>query len=362
MTMPTAPPAPHDRAAANREKRAVALSSLLAAVALTAMKLGVGLWTNSLGVLSEAAHSGLDLLAAGVTLWAVRVSGRPADEDHTYGHGKVENLSALVETILLLVTCVWIVFEASRRLFFAAEIHVDANLWAFGVVLASIVIDFSRSRALSRVARKYQSQALEADALHFATDIWSSAVVLVGLIGVRVAEALHWQWLEAADAVAALGVAVIVVRVGLALGKKSVDDLLDRVPANLQEEVASAAAQVPGVRQIKQVRVRRSGPEVFTDVTLTVDQTAPFEGAHDIADQTESAVRAVLPAADVMVHVEPATDEKPDATTTVRLLAARHGLGVHGIRLYEENSERSLELHLEVDASLRLEEAHHLAS
>jgi cation diffusion facilitator family transporter len=347
---------------ADREKRGVALSSLMAAVALTLMKLGVGLWTNSLGILSEAAHSGLDLLAAGVTLWAVRISARPADTDHTYGHGKFENLSALTETVLLLVTCAWIVYEAVHRLFFAYGTEVDANAWAFLVIAVSIVIDFSRSRALSRIAKKYGSQALEADALHFSTDIWSSAVVLVGLAVVRVAEHFQQPWLVNADAVAALGVALIVVRVSFQLGKKSVDDLLDRIPQDLREEVASAAAHVPGVKEVKQVRVRRSGPEVFTDVTLTVDQAAPFEGAHDIADQTESAVRAVLPAANVMVHVEPAADGKQDTPTKIRLLAARHGLGAHGIRIYEEDGQRSAELHLEVDASLRLEDAHRQAT
>ena len=173
---------------ADRDKRWVALSSLLAAILLTGTKLGIGWWTNSLGILSEAAHSALDLVAAAVTLWAVRAASRPADREHPYGHGKIENLSALLETFLLLVTCLWIVGEAAHRLFFAANVHVDPNLWAFLVVLLSVIVDYSRSRALKRAADKYDSPALEADALHFSTDIWSSAVVLLGLCGVLASE------------------------------------------------------------------------------------------------------------------------------------------------------------------------------
>jgi len=175
---------------ADREKRRVAFVSVLAAVLLTSLKIVVGLSTGSLGILSEAAHSGLDLVAAAITLWAVRVSGQPADREHTYGHGKFENLSALAETALLLVTCVWIFYEVAQRLFFS-EVHVEPSAWAFAIMAISIAVDFGRSRALARVARKYESRALEADALHFSTDIWSSLVVMVGLGAVLVSERLH---------------------------------------------------------------------------------------------------------------------------------------------------------------------------
>jgi len=353
---------------ADQEKRWVAMSSLAAAFLLTGTKLGIGLWTNSLGILSEALHSGLDLLAAAVTLWAVRVSSRPADREHTYGHGKIENLSALFETLLLLVTCVWIVYEAAERLFFraagAAGIDLNANVrvWALLVVIMSIVVDYSRSRALKRAADKYLSQALEADALHFSTDIWSSLVVLFGLCGVLMGDAMGIAWLKKADAVAALGVAVIVVWVSMKLGKKSVDDLLDSVPAKLQEQVFAAARQVAGVEDVTRLRLRRSGPEMFADVTLTVGRGAAFERAHDIAHEVEAAVAVVLTNADVVVHVEPVAPGEEDVTTVVRLLAARHGLGAHGIRIYEENRQRWLELHLEVNESLLLDEAHRQAT
>ncbi|MEN6407828.1 MAG: cation diffusion facilitator family transporter [Thermoguttaceae bacterium] len=347
---------------ADHEKSNVALASLLAAVLLTSTKLGIGWWTNSLGILSEAAHSGLDLVAAAVTLWAVRVSSRPADREHSYGHGKVENLSALFETVLLLVTCFWIILEAVDRLFRAESIQVNPNIWAFLVVILSIVVDFSRSRALQRAANKYASQALEADALHFSTDIWSSAVVLFGLGAVWIGERFAMPWLAHADALAALGVAAIVVSVSLRLGKKSVDDLLDSVPGTLRDQVTAAAQRVPGVENVTRLRLRRSGPEMFADITLAVGRAAAFERAHDIAHQVEDAVHEFLPNADVVVHVEPITPGEEDVTTVVRLLAARHGLGAHGIRIYEENRQRWLELHLEVSDSLLLDEAHRQAT
>jgi cation diffusion facilitator family transporter len=347
---------------ADREKRWVASSSLAAAVLLTSTKLGIGLWTNSLGILSEAAHSGLDLVAAAVTLWAVRVSGRPADSEHPYGHGKIENLSALFETLLLLVTCIWIIHEATSRLFLDAEFDLRVNTWAFLVVVLSMVVDYSRSRALKKAADKYSSQALEADALHFSTDIWSSAVVFLGLCGVLIGEGLEVAWLKQADAVAALGVAMIVIWVSLKLGKKSVDDLLDSVPKGLHDQVFDAARQVSGVEDVTRLRLRRSGPEIFADVTLAVGRGAAFERAHDIAHDVEAAVAAVLPNSDVVVHVEPVAPGEEDITTIVRLLAARHGLGAHGVRIYEENRQRWLELHLEVSESLLLDEAHRQAT
>jgi len=351
----------HRNATALREKRFVAMTSVLAAVFLTGIKLGVGLWTNSLGVLSEAAHSGLDLVAAAVTLWAVRVSGHPADRDHTYGHGKVENLSALFQTLLLLLTCVWIIYEAFRRLLSPEPAVVDASVWAFLVILVSIVVDVSRSRALRRVAEKYGSQALEADALHFSTDIYSSLVVLVGLAGVRAAAALDLPLLEKTDALAALGVAVIVVWVSIQLGMRSVRDLLDAVPRDLPERMAGLIRNVPGVARVAQLRVRRSGPELFADVTVAAAPGLPLERVHAIADAVEAAIRAEHPKADLVVHVEPDPESDEGLVAAVRLHAARQGLAAHAVRFYECESRRTVELHLEVDEGLSLEAAHRQA-
>jgi cation diffusion facilitator family transporter len=342
---------------ADREKFRAALSSVVAAIFLTLFKLVVGVMTGSLGILAEVAHSGLDLVAAVVTLFAVRLSGRPADREHTYGHGKIENLSALFETVLLLVTCAWIIYEAIKRLFFK-DVQVEANIWAFIVMIVAIVVDFSRSRVLKHAADKYNSQALEADALHFSTDIWSSAVVIVGLFLVRVSDWLGIPWLMKADAVAAMVVAGIVIFVSLQLGKRTVLALLDGVPASLRDEVEHAV-RVPGVMDVTQARVRRSGPESFADVRLTVARDTPFERTHEIATAAEQAVRHILPGADVVVQVDPVTGDHEGVLATVRILAARHGLGAHGIRIYDLSTGRHLlELHLEVSDSLTVEAAH----
>jgi len=338
----------------------VALTSVVAAIFLTSMKLIVGLATGSLGILSEAAHSGLDLVAAAVTLFAVRVSGRPADREHTYGHGKVENLSALFETALLLVTCVWIIYEAIQRLFFRA-VHVEATAWSFLIMGASIVIDISRSRALYRVARKYNSQALEADALHFSTDVWSSSVVIVGLALVWLSGATQTAWLAKADAVAAVGVAGIVTYVSVQLGRRTIAALLDTIPSGLREEVASAL-RIPGVNEVRRVRMRTSGPETFVDVTVAVRSDTSLDQAHDIATEAEKSVLGVLPGADVVVHVEPAGGPSDGVVSTVRILAARNGLSAHAIRVYDLAGRRTLEFHLEVSEHLRLDEAHNQAT
>ena len=343
-----------------REKRSAAASSVVAAVFLTAMKVVVGVSTGSLGILAEAAHSGLDLVAAVVTLVAVRVSGKPADSAHTYGHGKVENLSALFETLLLLATCVWIIYEAVERLLFKT-VAVEASAWAFAVMAVSIAVDVTRSRLLARVAKKYDSQALEADALHFSTDIYSSAVVILGLVGVHFSRRPGLEWLVKADAVAALGVAAIVVWVSVQLGRKTIAALLDEISPELRDSLLRTV-RVPGVVQVRRLRVRRSGPETFADVTLTVEAGTGLAQAHAIATAAEGAARHLLPGADVVVHVEPA-DGAPqgahdDPAGLTHAVAGSLGLAAHDIHVHNVLGARSLELHLEVDPSLSLAAAH----
>jgi cation diffusion facilitator family transporter len=290
---------------AEQEKKAAALNSVAAAVLLTGIKVVIGLWSGSIGILAEAAHSGLDFVAALVTYVAVRTAGRPADAEHPYGHGKIENLSAMVETLLLLATCGWIIHEALQRLL-SNSVHVEASVWAFGVMAVSILVDLSRSRMLKRVAVKHRSQALEADALHFSTDVWSSAVVIIGLIGVRAAAAVpSLGFLAKADAVAALVVAAIVVFVSLQLGLRTVQALLDAAPGGMAEKVKAAVETIDGVHDCHGVRIRHSGPHYFVDLHVLLDGSQTLEAAHDLTERIEQQVRSLLPDADVTVHPEP---------------------------------------------------------
>jgi cation diffusion facilitator family transporter len=232
-----------------------------------------------------------------MTYLAVRISGRPPDRSHLYGHGKIENLSALAETLLLLVTCAWIVREAILRLVHR-HADMDVTFWSFAVMGISIVVDASRARVLSRTAKKHNSQALEADALHFQTDIWSSAVVIVGLIGVKLG-------LYAADAIAALGVCVVVVWVSVQLGRRTVDALLDTAPAGLQERIAQVVEAVPGVHNCHAIRMRYSGPELFIDLHVLVDGRQTLFEAHELTERIEEAIAEITPGADITVHPEP---------------------------------------------------------
>jgi cation diffusion facilitator family transporter len=345
---------------AQQEKSWVALTSVAAAIFLTGIKLVVGIATGSLGILSEAAHSGLDLVAALVTYFAVRISGKPADEEHTYGHGKIENLSALFETLLLLVTCVWIIYEALQRLF-VKSVEIEATAWGFLIMAGSIVIDISRSRALMRVAKKYDSQALEADALHFSTDVWSSSVVIGGLVFVWLAERTGIRWLANADAIAALGVAGIVIYVSLQLGMRTIRDLLDAVPPETHQAIRQAV-MVPGVLAVAQVRVRKAGPDAFADVTLEVEHNTSLERAHQIADDVEFAVQEIMPGADVVVHVEPQGSHVRGVPDLVRRTAARHNLSIHSVRLFDLGDTQRLEMHVEVRDSLSVSQAHEIVT
>lgn len=279
------------------EKSKVASISVIAAVVLVSMKLLVGVATGSLGILSEALHSALDFLAALITWVSVKLSDKPADSDHNFGHGKIENFSALLEALLLLATCAWIVYEALSRLF-SGNTHIDVGIWSYVVVIASIAIDSWRSRELMRAAKKYKSQALEADALHFSTDILSSFVVLLGLVCANFGYFF-------ADSVAALGVALIVIWVSLRLSMRAVNSLLDKAPEGLHESVEKIISGVDGVVCLHDLRVRSVGPEYEIDVNVHVDPKLSLVDAHDISERVERAVSQKLGNIIINVHIEP---------------------------------------------------------
>lgn len=347
---------------AESEKKKAAISSVFAAIFLTAMKIVVGVATNSIGILSEAAHSGLDLIAAAVTYFAVRMSDAPPDKRHHYGHGKVENLSALIETMLLFATCIWIVYEASIRLFVASE-HVEASIWSFIVMGVSVVIDFTRSRMLLKMAKKHNSQALEADALHFSTDIWSSCVVIVGLLAILIGEQLDagsvWKgWLFKADAVAALFVAAIVMHVSVKMGKKAIDALLDAISVDVSSTLQFSIEALPGVLCLQNLRIRQSGPATFVDMVLQIPRLASLEEAHLVADEAEKLVRLTIPNADTIVHIEPVSTNDSSIIENIRGVAAKKGIAVHGIRVHQVRETLYLEMHVEVPEKFNIEEAH----
>jgi cation diffusion facilitator family transporter len=281
-----------------KEKKRVAGISVFAAIFLTGFKLVIGLLTGSLGILSEALHSALDLIAAVITYFTVRISDKPADKHHHFGHGKTENFSALLETILLIITCVWIVYEAVNRLV-SGNTHIQVTVWSYVVVITSIVVDVSRSRALYKVARKYNSQALEADALHFSTDIWSSAVVLVGLLCANFG-------FYAADSIAALGVAIIVLTVSYRLGKRAINVLLDRSPVTLSDEITSIIQLIPEVLYFHDLKVRVAGADTFVNVTIHLDPGLNITEAHAISHKVDSVICTRIERCEVHVHYEPA--------------------------------------------------------
>ena len=341
-----------------RVKRAAALS-VLAAMLLTLMKLIVGYITNSLGVISEALHSGLDLVAAGITFIAVKSASEGPDLEHPYGHGKIENFAALAETILLWITSGWIIYEAFRRIL--TQEFIEPNIWGIAVMLVSIFVDFERSQMLYKTANTFKSQALEADALHFRTDMLSSVVVLIGLILVQLGFPIG-------DPLGALGVSVVILFVSYNLGKRSFDYLVDRAPEGIREKVVEECSKIPGIIDCSQVRARTSGPDLFVDVVITVDETVTTNKAHRITESIESSLSGLAPVVDVVVHVEPAAiqDEqfiKLSIYDQLQALIRREPdiKTVHNIRVFSSGVDLDIAADLEMSPDLTLEEAHNIA-
>jgi cation diffusion facilitator family transporter len=280
------------------EKFKVTLFSVFAALLLTAVKFIVGISTNSLGILSEALHSGLDLLAALITFFAVRIADKPADKEHNFGHGKVENFSALIEAFLLLATCGWIIYEAIKRLTGHGEV-VKVTIWSYLVVILAIIVDLWRSAALKRVAKKYNNQAIEADALHFSSDIFSSLVVLIGLV------CAQWGFMIA-DSIAGIAVAAIVIFISIRLAKRAVDSLLDFSPPEVMEKVKEVLDTNTEILGYHDLKIRSSGEGYFVAVSLHLKSDLTLKCAHDISDRVERRIKeAVQFPTTVDIHIEP---------------------------------------------------------
>ena len=335
-------------------KERVALTSIVASGGLTIAKAIVGLFSGSLALLSEAAHSALDFVATVMTWYAVRISGKPADEEHQDGHGKVESVTALIATGLLFVLSAVVIWEAIQRLAGAAGHPVEATIWAFGVTIVSIVVDFLRARLLYKTAKETTSHALEADALHFDSDMWSSTAVLAGLAGV----ALGYPW---ADSAAALIVAVIILIAGWRLGRRTVETLTDTAPAGAAARISEIASRVPGVVAIDRVRARSVGPALFVDLVVAVSRTLPLDRVTEIKSALTRAIRAELPEAEVDVATEPRAPSDETVLERVMVIARNRALAVHHVTVHAIKGRLAISLDLEVDGKLSLAAAHDVA-
>ncbi len=350
-------------------KHRAALTSLLAAACITTLKLLTGILTGSLGMLSEAAHSTIDLIAAAITLFSVRVADLPPDEDHNYGHAKVESVSAGAETALMLLSSAFIIYEAIHRILFRNHLTIPISPWPFLVLLLSITVDITRSRALRKTALATHSEALAADATHFSTDIWSSVAVLLGLTATALGERLHLPQLELADPIAALAVSAIILTISWRLARHTLDTLLDATPSQdgqsptqTRRKLIADLREIPGVLAVTRLRTRRAGAGYFADLTLAMPRNLTFQRAEQITMAATAAVQRVLPQADVVVHSVPTATLAESVHDRVRAVAARANLSVHDVAVKQFDHRLHLELHLEVDETLPLRAAHDLVT
>jgi cation diffusion facilitator family transporter len=336
-------------------KERVALTSMAASAGLTVAKAIVGVMTGSLAILSEAGHSLIDFIATVMTYFAVRISGKPADEEHHYGHGKVESISALAETALLFVLSGVVIWEAVRRLLLHEGHAVEATLTAFAVIMASVVVDFFRARALLKVAKATSSEALEADALHFSSDMYSSIAVFVGLGGV----ALGLPW---ADAAAAVVVAAFVLLAGWRLGRRNIETLTDTAPPGAAETISNAASGVTGVVSVERVRARPVGNKLFVDLGVTVSRTMPLDRVTQLKDNVIHAVQVALPSAEVVLTADPRALDSETIIERIMVIARNQALAVHHITVHSIEGRLAVAVDLEVEGRLKLGKAHEIAT
>ncbi|WP_460449463.1 cation diffusion facilitator family transporter [Alsobacter sp. SYSU BS001988] len=335
-------------------KEQAAFWSIVASAALTVGKLVAGLLSGSLALLSEAGHSLLDTGATILTYFAVRAADKPADDEHHYGHGKIEAVAALIETGLLMVLAVGVLWEAGRRLLGEMAV-VDATWLAFAVLIVSIVVDFFRWRGLTKVAEETRSHALAADALHFSSDLVSSTLVLIGLAATKLG-------FVQADAFAAIGVALFIAIAGYRLGRRTIDTLVDAAPAGLADRIRGIALSTPGVVGVGPVRVRPAGAQVFGEVAVDVSRTLPLDRVTAIKDRIAAAISAAVPEASVTVNSNPVALDDETILERVLLIAAKRRVPVHHVTVQEIGGRLSVSVDLEVDARMSLGAAHTIAT
>jgi cation diffusion facilitator family transporter len=341
-----------DRAQSIKER--AALSSAAVSALLTLAKFVAGLSSGSLALLSEAGHNLADTGITIITYYAIRVAGKPADEEHNYGHAKVETLAALVETGFLFALAIFILVEAVHRLT-RGKVVIDANVLAFGVLIVSIIVDISRSTLLSRIARKTKSDALAADVLHFGSDIVGSSVALLGLIAARFGY-------PQGDALAALAVALFIGIAGYRLGWRTVDTLIDAAPKGLAANLRAIAASVPGVIAVESLRLRPAGANVFGDIGISVPRTFPLEKVTAIKDDVSAAIASAHPGATLTVVTTPVALDDETIVERILLIAARRHAVVHNVIVQQVSGRTSLSFDVEIDGRMPLGQAHAIVS
>jgi len=339
----------------SEEKRSVALVSVLASGVLAGSKMVAAVFTGSLGILSEAIHSLIDLGATIITYFAIRWGDQPADEEHHYGHAKIESIAALVETALLFITTAWVSWEAIRRLIWDEGHAVEVTWWAVAIIAGSILIDYNRVRALKRVAKKTGSEALEADALHFSSDMWSSLVVLGGLGAV-------WAGVPAADSIAALVVSAFIAHAGWQLGARAMNTLLDTAPTGATEIVRELVDGVHGVLAIKSIRLRPAGPTMFTSIVVEVARTMPIDDIVKTKEAIHKTVQERFPNADITVTANPVALDNETVFQKVMLIASRRNLAIHHLNAQKIGGRLAISFDLEVEGSMPLGLAHDTAT
>lgn len=339
-----------DAALRNRKKLSIATSSMYAAIFIVLIKFLATYLSGSLGVLSELFHSSTDLIATIATIISVKYSSKPPDEMHNYGHEKIESFSALFQVIILIGMCAYLIYESIDRIINHVPVHI--SIFTFSVILLCIFIDISRSRALMKVARETKSQALEADSLHFASDVWSSVVVLIGMIFT------YFNLTPLADPLSAIIVSILIIVATFRLTKRAFDALMDRVPPGLREKICKEIKSMDGVEGIKNFRLRSSGSRIFIDMVILIARTKMFSATHEIMDSVERRIKELAPDADIVIHSEPTETENETINDKIRMIVNNEGFKCHDIFSHKIDSDIYSELHVEIEDTNDLDLAH----
>jgi cation diffusion facilitator family transporter len=344
------------------EKRRVTLVSLAIAVLLILLKLFAGLSTGYLTLISEALHSSLDALVTVITFFSIRYAEKPADTDHPYGHGKAENLAAFTESILLFFAISLILREVVERLFFKS-IVIQPNIWAVAVLAASVFCDIQRSRALTKIARKYKSPAIEADAVHFRADFITSAIALTGILATYLASALRVaaRTYPLVDIVTTCLILIVIVRMVLRILTKSAGVLLDRTAPDQTALIREIATEVPEVIDVEKVRTREAGKQTFVDLTVDIDRNLSVETGYSIGKRVEKMIKEQIDDVDVILQVKPVPKETEDIVERIRSIGTQVGCNLHHITLHKVGGRLHADLDLEVEGDVKLSEAHALS-